>query len=152
MKWSIDQFHVEHPDRWDDPMRQPGTISRDLLREQNSRKPHWSFTEPAPAPQFAETNPFAGEVAPETAETKPLSPAVPPENDETKPFVRVGLIGSLADAVPQLIVVEAVVVHHSGTEPGCRGRREGRISPAQEAAKRQKAAQRRAALGCGAGV
>ena len=23
LKWCADQFHVEHPDRWDDPMRRP---------------------------------------------------------------------------------------------------------------------------------
>ena len=64
MKWYIDQFHVEHPDRWDDPMRLPAFVIRALIRDENARKPRWSF-KPS-SPEFCETNPFGA--APPTAD------------------------------------------------------------------------------------
>ena len=37
LKWYADQFHVEHPDRWDDPMRRPASekVTPDGFREVN---------------------------------------------------------------------------------------------------------------------
>ena len=37
LKWYVDQFHVEHPDRWDDPMRRPATdrVPADAFRPPN---------------------------------------------------------------------------------------------------------------------
>jgi len=135
IKWYVDQFHVEHPDRWDDPMHQPGTIARDLIREELCRKPKWSFR--PPTPRIDETNPLAGANADshlENDETKPFCSEPPPENDETKPSVRVELIASLADAVPQPVVAE---------DGGVPSPRERRVNPAQ----REKA-RRREALAC----
>ena len=88
MKWYIDQFHVDHSDRWDDPRRQPAAVAFDLMKQQQHRTTAYSFNEPTPV---AETKPFGN---PETDETKPFGnlervetkPFASPQRDETKPL------------------------------------------------------------------
>jgi len=148
MKWYIDQFHVEHPDRWDDPMRQPGTISRDLIREELCRKPKWSFR--PPTPRINKTNPLAGANADshhENDETKPSCPEPPSANDETKPSVRVELIARLAAAVPPAVAEAAPgFVHDDSNEQIRQVDRPRRANLVLEATRCAKANRRRVAL------
>ena len=136
LKWYIDQFHVEHPDRWDDPRRQPAFVAHELMDQQRDRPSSWSFAEPP------RTN----------AETKPPTPAAPPKNSETKPLGRVELAAKLAEAVTQVEAEPPVanpvppVRHDLVSDP------KRRATPAQEVARRQKAARRRAALACSGGL
>ncbi len=81
MKWYIDQFHVEHPDRWDDPMRQPGHISYDLKAKQDQRRSTWSFAEPKAS---AESNPTTTDTNDETKPSAPAPSSNPPMT-KTKP-------------------------------------------------------------------
>ncbi len=148
LKWSIDQFHVEHPDRWDVPMRQPGTIASDLIREELCRKPKWSSR--PPTPRIVETNPLAGANADphhENDETKPSCPEPPPANDETKPSVRVELIARLAAAVPPPVAEAAPgFVHDDSNEQIRPVDRPRRANLVLEATRRAKANRRRVAL------
>ncbi len=138
MKWYVDQFHVEHPDRWDDPMRQPAFVAHDLLDQQRTRKPTWNFAEPTP--------PSPTVPAPTETKPTPTEPAPHPQFTETKPSVRVELQASLAAAVPQPPVSKAVVAPEVRPPAAESPRRRERNSPAQEAVRRDKAARRRAAL------
>ena len=141
MKWYIDQFHVEHPDRWDDPMRQPAFVAHDLLDQQRARKSTWNFAEPTPPPPTVTATTA-------TTETKPpaTTPVSHPRFAETKPSVRVELQASLAAAVPQPPVSEEVAAPEPPPSAAESPRRRDRVSPAREAARRDKAARRRAAL------
>ncbi len=105
MKWYIDQFHIEHTDRWDDPMRQPGHISYDLLAQQNSRARCYNFTDvppPQPAPDAEldsdadadEANPTSEPAIdqpnppcePAVAESNPIPTSFTTASDETNPL------------------------------------------------------------------
>ena len=77
MRWYIDQFHVEHPERWDDPNRKPAFIAQACIDRERERARTWSFTEPAPV--LNQTKPTPAEVAANhtDCETKPFAPAQP---------------------------------------------------------------------------
>ena len=51
MKWYIDQFHVDHSDRWDSLRRQPCDVAFEMERRLNNRRPAYSFAEPSSAQQ-----------------------------------------------------------------------------------------------------
>ena len=80
MKWYIDQFHVDHSDRWDSPQRQPYDVAFEMEHHLNNRRPAYSFAEPSPAHQARPTENV------QTDETKPL-PLAEREIDETKPLL-----------------------------------------------------------------
>ena len=145
MTWYIDQFHVEHPDRWDDPHYKP------------------TFLTAAPEPRDIPTATFA-EPEPESDETKPIAPTADErdfdktkptlgeprrENDKTKPIGRVEFTATLADAVPQVVACEEVAIAMNGPEPDGDVPTKRRANPVQEVAQRRKAARRREALACG---
>jgi len=129
-------------------MRQPGTISRDLIREELCRKPKWSFR--PPTPRINKTNPLAGANADshhENDETKPSCPEPPSANDETKPSVRVELIARLAAAVPPAVAEAAPgFVHDDSNEQIRQVDRPRRANLVLEATRCAKANRRRVAL------
>ena len=74
MRWYIDTFHVEHPDRWDDPARKPAFLAHDLIAAQAQRQRHWPFN-PPPAPTPDHETPAADAIEEsENYETKPTVP------------------------------------------------------------------------------
>ena len=135
MTWYVDQFHVEHPDRRDDLIRQSETASRDLLREPNRREANRSCTEPRPEPRSAETKPA------EPVDEVPTEPVR--ENDETKPLESTALPAALAEAMWPTISAPVLVAQ------GFSGESE---SDARRQVRRRKAKRRRAALACLGGL
>ncbi len=140
LKWYVDQFHVEHPDRWDDPQRRPA-IYGPVVEKYRPRNPN-QF-EGKPEPHFDETKPFAVadlEVAPQFGETNPISAPSSPRNDETKPLSTV--------ASPAPVLIEPTTpVHDYSSEKGRNHSRPHRAGePSRDYARRQKAARRRTNL------
>ncbi len=138
LKWYVDQFHVEHPDRWDDPQRRPA-IYGPVVEKYRPRNPN-QF-EGKPEPHFDETKPTPVahlEVAPENDETKPLCEDAAHQIDETKP-------SSTAEAPAKPALIEPpVVVHDYSNEKGRNHSRPHRAGePSRDYARRQKAARRR---------
>ena len=133
LKWYVDQFHVEHPDRWDDPRRRPA-IHGPAVEAYRPRNPN--HFEGVAQPLIPE--PSLAPVAAPAAETKPTTPRSPLENTETKPFAPVP-----ASPIP----VPPPVVHDYATERGRHHSRPHRAGdPSREYARRQKAARRRTDL------
>ena len=142
LKWYVDQFHVEHPDRWDDPRRRPAIEGRprEEYRPRNPNHfegkadPPVAVAEPTPraasAPTIDETKPFCAESTPKIAETKPLSPTGP-----TPP------------AATRFAIESPAVVHDYSNERGPHHSRPlGAGQPSRDYARRQKAARRRSNL------
>ena len=134
MKWYIDQFHVEHPDRWDDPRRLPAFLGPLVETADTARKPHWTYAEPKPPTDETKPTPIA-----ETDETKPTSVESHLEIDKTKPT-------GPAVSVPQAVISEPVVIHDDANEPDRGSKRKHRVNHVRDAAERQKARRRRLAL------
>jgi len=142
LKWYVDQFHVEHPDRWDDPGRRPA-IYGPVVEKYRPRDPN-QF-EGKPEPHFEETKPTpVAEVAPENDETKPFSEKTAHQNDETKPL---STAESPAKPAAPLLIEPTTPVHDYSSE---KGRHHGRPlhagEPSRDYARRQKAARRRTNL------
>ena len=145
LKWYVDQFHVDHSDRWDDPGRRPASEgpTRETYRSRNPNR-----FEGKEEPRFAETKPFepVAEVIPEPEldETKPSFAPVAPRNDETKPFEPVA---ESRPAPAHSEIEPPVIVHDYSNE---RGRNHSRALKAgehsREYARRQKAARRQTNL------
>lgn len=146
MRWYVDQFHVEHPERWDDPNRKPAFIAQACIDRERERARTWSFAEPAP--DLNETNPAPAAdhancetkpSAPQPA-AKPIFPPIERESDKTKPFEPVGtLAASLEEAflTPVGLVVE---------QPDRAVDRPRRVDPVRDANRRKKLARRRESL------
>ena len=153
LKWYIDQFHVEHSDRWDDPRRQPAFVAHDLITAELTRKPKWSFKPADPHAATPGMPPSASEVQelePQWTEIKPIDPPITPEFPETKPSVRVARVARFGDAAPE--PSEARPVDLSATPAPVRpDARLRRADPVVEATRRAKANRRRQALACAAG-
>ncbi len=129
MRWYVDTFHVEHPDRWDDPARKPAFVGARPDRGPTAARAALAVQRPA-------RRPAAEGPAADDGET---------ENCETKPTVAMEHAATLASAVPEVVAEEEVVVHDYATEPGYESRRRRRSPLAVEAAKRARANRRRAA-------
>ena len=155
LKWYVDQFHVEHPDRWDDPRRRPASEGppREEWRPRNYNhfegkvKPASVIIPPeaAPvaevAPENDETNPPGVQPAPEIAETNPLRAASVPEIAETKPLEPAQRIASSFQIEPP------VFVHDYSNEKGRHHSRPlGAGEHSHEYARLRKAARRRTNL------
>ena len=140
MKWLVDQFHVQHPDRWDDPMRRPASekVTPDGFREVN-----YNHFEGPRVPEFAPTPPRPVEP------TKPELPAdpTPAALAETREFLATKPITPLASftvAVSAARPAPKPVVHDYSNEKGrghARPLKPGEHS--REYAKRLKRARRR---------
>ncbi len=137
LKWYVDQFHVEHPDRWDDPRRRAASEGRPV--EEWRPRNHNHFEGKADTPVVSEPT-----VAPAIDETKPLRDQSAHQNDETKPFER----GKPTVPAPVSFAIEPpVFVHDYSNERGrnhSRALRAGEHS--REYARRRKAARRRTNL------
>ena len=156
LKWYVDQFHVEHPDRWDDPMRRPAIYGpqvekyrpRNPDRFEGETSPRSDETKPTPVAEVVlendETKPLIAEITHEIDETKPLIAEIAHEIDETKPFE------ATAEATPSAIPVKIeppVFIHDYSNEKGrnhSRALKAGEHS--REYARRQKAARRKTNL------
>jgi len=142
LKWYVDQFHVEHPDRWDDPQRRPA-IYGPVVEKYRPRNPN-QF-EGKPEPHFDETKPTpVAEVAPENDETKPLCEDAAHQIDETKPS---GPVKPPAPASTNFEIEPPAFVHDYSNEKGrhhSRALRPGEHS--REYNRREKAARRRTNL------
>ena len=97
LKWYVDQFHVEHPDRWDDPRRRPASEAQPHNEWRPPNPNHFEgkadspvvVAEPAPtpaAPPRDETKPFATGANHAIGETKPFRAGSVPRTDQTKPL------------------------------------------------------------------
>ena len=160
MKWYVDQFHVEHADRWDDPRRRPACEhatepARAFNHDMFEGPPAWVVAareERAAAAAMGESP--AVDRTPESSETKPTfepanielnemkpTPAVPTsQTDETKPT-------ATAQPRPFAPLVPPVPVHDYSNETGRNHNRSLRAGePSREYARRQKAARRRTNL------
>ena len=93
LKWYVDQFHVEHPDRWDDPRRRPAVYGPAVEAFRPPNPNHFEGATPTP-PQAT--------VA-----------AAAPRNDETKPLLVAATPPVVATPVPE--VVPSAVAVTSGT-------------------------------------
>ena len=135
MKWYVDQFHVEHPDRWDDPRRRPASEApevpeyRPMNKDQFEGRPTFapptgpaksvdSATPLSVAPENGETKPFAAVSTSAECETKPFAVVSTPEKCETKPFAAVALTAGVAPSVPNSENGPRAVVHDYATERG----------------------------------
>ena len=143
MKWLVDQFHVVHPDRWDDPMRRPASekVTPDGFREVN-----YNHFEGPRVPEFATTQPRPVEP------TKP-EPVAEPKSvtlDETRRFVEsrpITPVASFSAAINAPRPVPRPIVHDYSNEKGrghARPLKAGEHS--REYAKRLKRARRRTSL------
>ena len=149
LKWYVDQFHVEHPDRWDDPARRPA-IYGPAVEEYRPRNPNHFEGKEHFAP--AEPTPPAATADHEINETKPPSPPSTHENNETKPtpaasVERKPATKPSAPAPAPFSIEPPVVVHDYSNERGrnhSRALRPGEHS--REYARRVKAARRRTNL------
>ena len=154
MRWYVDQFHVEHPERWDDPMRKPGFISQACIDRERERTRTWSFAEPEPT--LNETKPTSvveldvptadAETKPTDSpprskhETKPFFPPIERESDKTKPMEPVGLVGAAREEAfltPLGLIVE---------QPPQESDRPKRVNHVRDANQRKKLARRRESL------
>ena len=178
LKWSIDQFHVEHPDRWDDPTRRPAFEMENIPKHDST----WSFTESARKndetnpitlvdlqPEKGETNPIIpaelerkndetnpmapAELERQNDETNPMAPAeLERQNDETNPIERDDKTDSQTDREPQVVATNRVLLEKRTSNPQADCYRKRRVNLAREQARRQKAARRRQAMVTGSGV
>jgi len=138
LKWYVDQFHVEHPDRWDDPRRRPASEGRPV-EEWRPRNHNHFEGRPEPLPIVSPEPPVAA--APRNAETNPPRETSAPRNDETKPFEPV------KPPATSFAIEPPVFVHDYSNEKGrnhSRALRAGEHS--REYARRRKAARRRTDL------
>ncbi len=84
LKWYVDQFHVEHPDRWDDPRRRPA-IYGPAVEEFRAPDPNRFEGKPTPLyPVITPPDP-AATTAPANGRTKPAEPDPAPAIEKTKP-------------------------------------------------------------------
>ena len=144
MKWSVDQFHVEHPDRWDDPRRCPA--SEGPPREEWRPRNHNHFEGKADSPIVTEPAPVAA-VAPAVDETKPFHEQSAHQNDETKPFEPVQPTTKVAPTATNFVIEPPVIVHDYSNEQGRHHSRSLRADVhSREYARRRKAARRRTNL------
>ena len=131
LKWYVDQFHVEHPDRWDDPRRRPAAYGPVVEAYRPPNPNHFEGATPEPA----------SAVIPKNDETKPLRPDTAPEINETKPFEPPTPAATRFTIEPPAFVpdyAEEKGRHHSRPpRPG---------EPSREYARRAKAARRRTNL------
>jgi len=128
LKWYVDQFHVEHPDRWDDPMRRPA-IYGPAVEKYRPRNP----------------DRFEGETSPRFDETKPTPVAeVVSQVDETKPFEPASQ--PTPAPVRSEIVPPAFVHDYSNERERLHSRTPRAGDPSREYARRQKAARKRTNL------
>jgi len=135
LKWYVDQFHVEHPDRWDDPRRRPASEGRPVEEWRPRNHTHFEG-KPEPLPIISPEPPIAA--APRNDETNPPHETSAPRNDETKPFEPV------KPAATSFVIEPPVFVHDYSNEKGrnhSRALRAGEHS--REYARRRKAARRR---------
>ncbi len=134
LKWYVDQFHVEHPDRWDDPRRRPASEGP-AVEAYRPRNPNHFEGKPAPP---------AAEVAPRFDETNPLLVPTALGNPETKPLVPVGPSVKTATS---FLIEPPVFVHDYSNEKGRdHSRPLGAGEHSHEYARRRKAARRRTNL------
>ena len=129
LKWYIDQFHVDHGDRWDDPKRRAASEGPAYERYR-PRDPN--LFEGKPGADFDETKPIAPvvEIDPnrEVDETKPLSTAASDQNDETKPFEPAAEVQAMPTQTPAVSRPPALVHDYSNE----RGRNHSRALKAGE--------------------
>jgi len=131
LKWYVDQFHVEHPDRWDDPRRRPASEGPVV---ESYRPRNLNHFEGKPAPPVAE-------VAPSSDETNPLLVPTTLGNPETKPFVP---DGPSAKPATSFLIEPPVFVHDYSNETGRHHSRPlGAGEHSREYARRRQAARRR---------
>jgi len=142
LKWYVDQFHVEHPDRWDDPMRRPA-IYGPAVEKYRPRNP--DRFEGETSPRIDETKPTpVAEVLSEIDETKPIGGEMAPQDDETKPSEPASKV---APSPTQREIDPPAFVHDYSNERGRLHSRTPRAGdPSREYARRQKAARRRTNL------
>ena len=155
LKWYVDQYHVEHPDRWDDPRRRPACEGP--AREQ-WRPPNPDHFEGKPDSTSNQSKPAPRDIAPENDETNPLFEASALENGETNPFVAQSAHGNdetnpfepvkpPTSASSSFAIEPPTFVHDYANE---RGRNQSRPLLAgevsRESRRRQKAARRRTNL------
>jgi len=144
LKWYVDQFHVEHPDRWDDPRRRAASEGRPI--EEWRPRNHNHFEGKADPPVVTEPAPVA-EVVPAECETKPLDKKSAHQNDETKPSEPVQPTAEVAPTATRFVIELPVFVHDYSNEQGrhhSRSLHAGEHS--REYARRRKAARRRTNL------
>ncbi len=131
LKWYVDQFHVEHPDRWDDPRRRPAVYGPVVEAYRPPNPNHFEGATPEPA----------ASVIPKIDETKPPRAAAAPKNDETKPFE------PPAPAATRFAIEPPAFVPDYAEEKGRHHSRPPRPGePSREYARRAKAARRRTNL------
>jgi len=129
LKWYVDQFHVEHPDRWDDPRRRPASEGPPVAEV---------------APEIDETKPLFASSDHESDETNPLSAQSDPKTDETKPFEP---IQPTTRTAINFTIEPPVLVHDYSNEKGKHHSRPLKAGEhSREYAKRQKATRRRSNL------
>jgi len=157
LKWYVDQFHVEHPDRWDDPRRRAASEGRPV--EEWRPRNHNHFEGKAEPVYVVIPEPAAvAEVAPENDETNPLLPRSDHEIDETKPLLarsdaknddrKPSEPARPSDWTPTDFTIESpVFIHDYSTEKGKHHSRPLQAGEhSREHARRRKAARRRSNL------
>jgi len=143
LKWYVDQFHVEHPDRWDDPRRRPASEGRPVEEWRPRNHNHFEGKLEPLAVILPEPATVAA-VAPQNDETKPLREKRAHQIDETKPSEPVQ---PTAPAATSFKIEPAVFVHDYSNEKGRNHSRTLRAGEhSREYARRRKAARRRTNL------
>ncbi len=145
LKWSVDQFHVEHPNRWDDPRRRPA-IDGPAVEEWRPRNPNHFEGKVDPPVVATEPVPVADGAA-RNDETKPLRAVIGPGNDETKPFEPVQPTAGVAPTATSFAIKPPVLVHDYSNEKGrhhSQALRAGKLS--RESPRRRQAARGRTDL------
>ncbi len=141
MKYYIDQFYVEHPDRWDDPNRKPAFIAQACIDRERARQKNWSFAEPPPDLNETKPTPAATTATnPANTETKPTLPPLERASDKTKPMEPIGAVAAAREEAfltPVGLVVEQ--------QPRVIDRPR-RADPVRDTNRRQKLARRRESL------
>ena len=145
MTWYVDQFHIEHSDRWDDPMRRPASDSPAFQTADNARKPHWTYAETNPP--IDKTKPIAvaeASVEPivEDDETKPTPSDSGHESGETKP-IEPSEFGGL---MPQTVSPHRVGDQRPAGEPFAGSDWKNRLDSVPTLDDRQKASRRRLSM------
>ena len=146
----LDQFHGEHPDRWDDPRQKPASAAPKFADRERERKSTRSFAGAKPQGDETKPTPVAAtkpEVDRETGfdETKPIRSDSRRENDETKPIARSeAAFAGTAPGAEALILEGLRCIEHANERHEVRDRSR-RVDPAREANRRKKMARQRAA-------
>ena len=159
VKWYVDQFHVEHPDRWDDPRRRPAI---DRVPDDAYRPPNRDHIEGAGAATFDEVSNhrWSGEPRPMGRATAALAAERAREEAEAATSIAGGETNRVAEPGfdqtnriapapgPARFAIESpAFVHDYSTEKGrnhSRPRRPGETT--REYARRQERARRRTNL------